>query len=111
MMEASSRRTRFQERVRIERDFLAPVNATCGSFAPLAGMTEAAIISWEERCAHSLPDLDAKQIAKVLREAALRAELLADRSKDVFAGEKATRPDGLEVLRVRLEGLLGTNDN
>lgn len=110
-MEASSRRTRFQERVRIERDFLAPVNAFCGTRAPLAGMTEAAIFSWQERCAQSLPSLDAKQITKILREAALRAELLADRSKDVFAGEKATRPNGLEVLRVQLEGLLAANSD
>lgn len=109
-MEASSRRTRFQERVRIERDFLAPVNARCGAMAPLAGMTEAAISSWEERCSHSVPELDATRVSRVLREASRRAELLADRSRDVFVGEKARRPDGLEILHDQLVALLGTTN-
>ena len=108
-MEAANRRNRFQERVRIEREFLAPVNAHCGSQAPLAGMTEAAILSWEERCTLAIPGLDASEIGKVLLEAARRAELLADRSRDVFAGEVSTRPSGLEALRQRLEALLQAN--
>lgn len=107
-MNASSRRTRFQERVRIERDFLAPVNSLCGSEAPLAGMTEAAIQSWEERCSSSFPSLDVAKVAKILREAARRAELLADRSRDVFSGEEAKGPDGLGTLQRQLVAILET---
>lgn len=107
-MNASSRRTRFQERVRIERDFLAPVNLICGSKAPLAGMTEAAIHSWEDRCKCTFPSLDVVQIAKILREAARRAELLADRSRDVFTGEEAKKPDGIGTLQRQLVAILET---
>ena len=107
MMNASSRRTRFQERVRIERDFLAPVNSLCGSKAPLAGMTDAAIHSWEDRCRCAFPSLDVAQVAKILREAARRAELLADRSRDVFTGEEAKKPDGIGALQGQLVAILG----
>jgi hypothetical protein len=110
-MKAAQRRTRFQERVRIERDFLAPVNSHFGDDAPLAGMTEAAIHSWEIRSKRALPAEGVAQIAKILREAARRADLLADRSRDVFSGEEEARPDGLDSLRRQLVCLLELNDN
>jgi hypothetical protein len=72
-------------------------------------MTEAAIHSWEERCKYSLPSMDVAQIAKILREAARRAELLADRSRDVFNGEDAKEPDGLGTLQRQLVALLETS--
>ena len=98
-MIGSPRRTRFQERVRIEREFLEPVNAAFGSVAPLAGMTAAAIRCWEARIGTREVRQDVGAIAAVLYEAAARAELLADNSKDVFERRERGTPNGLSELK------------
>ena len=105
-MEASERRTRFEERVRIERDFLVPIYQRFGSRAPLAGMTEAAIFSWEKRAAELVGEIDVPRVAELLREAARRAELLADNSRDVFTADRRVGPDGRATLRRMLEEAL-----
>ncbi len=104
-MDGSKRRTRFEERVRLERDFLVPVNRRFGADAPLAGMTSAAIDSWERR-ASSLNEGHAARIAALLREAAARAELLADNSREVFEADRRTGPDGLAAIRRMLDDAL-----
>lgn len=105
-MDAPTRRTRFEERVRIERDFLVPVNRRFGPDAPLAGMTAGAIDSWERRAAELGSGIDVERVAALLREAATRAELLADNSRDVFELDRRTGPDGLLAIRDMLEAVL-----
>lgn len=105
-MDGRSRRTRFEERVRIEREFLIPVNQKCGRSAPLAGMTRDAIDSWETRAAAVSLNIDVKRVAAILREASARAELLTDNSKDVFEAERRIGSNGLEVIRILLERAL-----
>ena len=97
------RRTRFQERVRVEREFLAPVNRRFGTSAPLAGMTGDAIDSWERRATLGESSANVCKIAKLLREAAMRAELLADNSRDVFEVDRKIGPDGLAEIARMLE--------
>ncbi|WP_137752902.1 hypothetical protein [Sphingopyxis sp. L1A2A] len=106
-MDASTRRTRFQERVRIEREFLIPVNRRVGSVVPLAGMTAAAIESWRQRAAGVDLGVDVERVAALLLEAAARAELLADNSRDVFEADIRIAPDALSEIRVSLEMILG----
>lgn len=108
-MDGSTRRTRFEERVRVERDFLVPVNGRVGSVVPLAGMTAAAIESWRQRAADKDLGVDVEQVAAVLREAAARAELLADNSRDVFEADRRISPDGLNEMKLVLESLLNTS--
>lgn len=105
-MTEASRRTRFEERVRIERDFLRPVNAIFGKTAPLAGMTGDAIESWEHRAGLLSTEVDVAGVARVLVEASRRAELLADNSRDVFEKGRLVAADGLGTLKHILEGLL-----
>jgi hypothetical protein len=110
MMDASTRRTRFEERVRIEREFLVPLNSLFGSFAPLAGMTNAAITSWEVRASAAPNNVNVVRLAAPLREAAARAELLTDNSRDVFAPAGRTGPDSLAALRAMLDNELRAGD-
>jgi hypothetical protein len=105
-MDTSTRRTRFEERVRLEREFLAPVNRIFGTKAPLAGMTADAIASWERRAGIVNSGADVARVAALLREAATRAEILADNSRDVFEGGRRTGPDGLAAIRRLLENAL-----
>jgi hypothetical protein len=101
-VDAAKRRTRFQERVRVERDFLVPVNSHFRDAAHLTGMTEAAIASWEMRVS-ALIGLEATvSLSQVLREASARAELLADNSRDVFLAERRVGSDGLSALKTLL---------
>lgn len=108
-MDASTRRTRFEERVRIERDFLVPVNQRFGVRAPLAGMTGAAIESWQFRAASVQNGVNVGLVAALLREAAVRAELLADNSRDVFVAAERIGPDSLSGIRAMLEVELNAN--
>lgn len=105
-MDTPTRRTRFEERVRLEREFLAPVNRVFGNRAPLAGMTADAIASWEKRAGSLSSDVDVAHIAALLREAAMRAEILADNSRDVFEAGRRTGPDGLAAIHRLLENTL-----
>jgi hypothetical protein len=105
-MDGEARRTRFEERVRIERDFLVPVNQRFGATAPLAGMTEAAIMSWQRRVAPVSQGVDVVRVASLLLEAAKRAELLADNSRDVFEKGRNVGPDGLAAIRGMLHEVL-----
>jgi hypothetical protein len=107
-MDASTRRTRFEERVRIERDFLVPVNRRFGTVAPLAGMTAGAIESWRNRAADRDLGVDVERVAALLLEAAARAELLADNSRDVFEANRHVAPDGVGEIKKTLDALLET---
>jgi len=69
-------------------------------------MTEAAIFSWEKRAAELVGEIDVPRVAELLREAARRAELLADNSRDVFTADRRVGPDGLATLRRMLEEAL-----
>lgn len=97
-MDASTRRTRFEERVRLERLFLSPVNSVFGDSAPLAGMTEMAISNWLGRASGVSRHLNCHSIASILLEASRRAELLADNSREVFSKSERSQPDGLAQL-------------
>ncbi|ALG59497.1 hypothetical protein VM77_04795 [Citromicrobium sp. JL31] len=105
-MDASTRRTRFEERVRVEREFLVPVNQRFGQQAPLAGMTAGAIELWRRRASDLNLGVDVERVAALLLEAAARAELLADNSRDVFEASRHIAPDGLAALRDLLEDAL-----
>jgi hypothetical protein len=106
MLDNSNRRTRFETRVSIEREFLTPINAVFGSSAPLAGMTRDAIESWRRRADGVQPQATVNEVAQVLLEASARAELLADNSKDVFEPDRRPRPDSLVELRTLLDEIL-----
>jgi hypothetical protein len=105
-MDGTERRTRFQERVRVEREFIVPVNRQFGTSAPLAGMTGAAIESWKSRASNVQNSAIVDQIASILLEASRRAELLADNSRDVFVEERRIGADSLSDLRKILDDAL-----
>ena len=105
-MDERTRRTRFEERVRIEREFLRPINQRFGRKIPLAGMTSTALTSWEERALQHYEAPVIKRLANILREAAKRAEILADNSREVFAPSKNVSPDGLASLSSMLQNEL-----
>jgi hypothetical protein len=102
-LNSNTRRTRFERRVGLEREFLTPVNVIFGQVAPLAGMTRDAILSWRSRAEEARPDLDVTSIAGILLEASARAELLADNSRDVFEPDRRPHPDSLAELRRLLD--------
>ena len=109
-MDASKRRSRFEERVRVEREFLLLVNRRFGASAPLAGMTSAAIESWRRRASNSSFGVDVERVTALLLEAAARAELLADNSRDVFEAGRNVAPDGMTILKnVLIEVLSSKN--
>ncbi len=97
-MNGDVRRGRFHARIRIERQFLVLVNRRFGPNALLAGMTEAAIDSWEARAGQVNSDVNISRVAKLLREAALRAELLADNSREIFEAGRKISPDGVAEI-------------
>ena len=103
-MDGTTRRTRFETRVNLERDFLTRVNSVFGQSIALAGMTREAIDSWRMRTEASLSGFDVREIVQILIEASTRAALLADNSKDVFEVDQRPQPDSLKELR----GLLDT---
>lgn len=105
-MDAPTRRTRFEERVKVERAFLVPVNRRFGADAPLAGMTASAIDTWQLRASALESGIDVNLAADLLREAAARAELLADNSRDVFRADDRTSSDSLAAIQRMLEALL-----
>jgi hypothetical protein len=93
------RRTRFEGRVDLEREFLTPINGLFGSSAPLTGMTQDAILSWQSRAKEFCAAVQVERVARILLEASSRAHLLADNSKDVF--EPDVRPKASSVLELR----------
>ncbi|GGD55059.1 hypothetical protein GRI62_03715 [Erythrobacter arachoides] len=103
---SNGRRTRFEERVRVERNFLEPVNRVFGRAAPLAGMTAMAIDSWENRASSVFSETPIAGIAALLRQASKRAELLADNSRDVFEKDTGISGGGIETLSSMLSDLL-----
>jgi hypothetical protein len=105
-MDIGSRRTRFEARVSLERDFLSRINAVVGQDYPLAGMTGDAIESWRTRAKAGWPAAGIDRITRLLLEASLRAELLADNSKEVFEPEHRPPPDSLHELHVLLDRAL-----
>ena len=102
-MDGGTRRTRFEARVSLERDFLSRVNQAFGGSEPLAGMTFDAIESWCRRAKIVWPAVDMDRLARLLVAASSRAELLADNSKEVFEPERRPLPNSLNELRILLE--------
>lgn len=102
-MDEVTRRTRFEERVRVERMFLVPVNEVFGHVVPLGGMTGSAIETWQKGPWPSDLREVIDLISAVLREASLRAELLADNSKEVFERGKLIPRDGLDEVMISLK--------
>jgi hypothetical protein len=105
-MDSGTRRTRFEARVSLERDFLTRVNSIFGRNEPLAGMTKDAIESWCQRAKAGSPAADVDRIARLLLEASSRADLLADNSKEVFEPEHRPPPDSLNELYILLDRAL-----
>jgi hypothetical protein len=103
---AGARRTRFETRVTLERDYLTRVNVVFGQGHPLAGMTRGAIDSWRVRAQSEWPDLEIDKIARILIEASVQAELLADNSKDVFEPDRRPPTDSLNELGSLLDQAL-----
>lgn len=105
-MDGRTRRTRFETRVTLERDFLTRVNNAFGGSEPLAGMTMDAIESWQKRAKAAWPAVNIDRLARILVEASFRADLLADNSKDVFEPEHRPPPDALDELRILLDRVI-----
>ena len=109
-MDNNTRRSRFEGRVALEREFLTPVNAVFGRRAPLAGMTRDAIKSWHQRVEAVETKTKVAAVAQLLLEASARAELLADNSKDVFEPAHRPPPDSLSELRALLDQALARTE-
>lgn len=107
-MDGLSRRSRFETRIRTERDFLATINRVFGAIAPLAGMTHDAISSWSRR-ANEATGADLSVVAALLFEASSRADLMADNSKDVFDPSERPAPDSIAELRAMLSIALSSS--
>jgi len=105
-VDGSTRRSRFETRISLERDFLTRVNATFGRSAPLAGMTRDAIESWTARAEAKTERALIVEVARLLIEMSTRADLMADNSKDVFKREQRPQPDSLQELRDLLDKIL-----
>jgi hypothetical protein len=99
------RRSRFEGRIDLERQFLTPVNAAFGEKAPLAGMTRDAIESWRLRAIQFASTSKVDAVAALLLEASARGELLADNSRDVFEPEHRHGESLAEVHRLLKEAL------
>lgn len=97
-MQSNNRRTRFEGRINIERHFLSIVNEKFGDRAPLAGMTEDAIESWSLRAMTLFPHNTISSIRQMLIEAAVRSDILADNSRDVFIREEIMNVSSLDEL-------------
>lgn len=108
-MNGPSRRTRFEERIRIEREFLTPINSVFAPACPLAGMTRDTIEAWRKKASRSYAAPEISALSDLLLEASARANLLADNSKDVFEPEERPNPDSIallaDLLRQRLAKL------
>ena len=102
MLQQNHRRTRFQERIKIEREFLEPVNERLSKYALLAGMTAAAIDSWQAKLEGSKLTGDISAVASLLREASARARLLSDNSRDVFENQ-SDQSFGISKLAIMLK--------
>lgn len=107
-MDGSTRRTRFENRVELEREFLTLINRIFGQTAPLAGMTGDAIDAWETSARESLGRDTMKPIRDILIEISVRAELIADHSRDVFDRDGKLGPGSLDDLRTLLTKALST---
>ena len=105
-MDGKTRRTRFEQRIQVERKFLSKVNAVFGSNAPLAGMTLDAIDTWETRAAKYNDAIWVARISALLREASTKAMLLADNSKDVFEPSKRPKRSSVSTIAEMLDDAL-----
>lgn len=74
------------------------MNEEFGDRAPLAGMTEDAIESWALRATTLFPHNTISGIKKMLIEAAIRSDILADNSRDVFVREEIMNVSSLDEL-------------
>ncbi|MGP9812924.1 hypothetical protein ACTZWT_15565 [Rhodopseudomonas sp. NSM] len=101
-MDGNTRRTRFENRVELEREFLTHVNQRFGRLAPLAGMTGDAIDAWQVRAREAGCGNEVDLVHDLLIEISKRAELIADHSRDVFDKEGRAMAGALDDLRVML---------
>jgi hypothetical protein len=105
-VDSNTRRTRFETRILLEREFLARVNNVFAPSLSLAGMTRDAIESWSQRASAKKTIKNIFQIARLLIEVSEKSQLLADNSKDVFEAGHIHQPDSLAVLRDLLDRAL-----
>jgi hypothetical protein len=110
-MDGDKRRTRFENRVELEREFLTCVNRKFGDVSPLAGMTEDAIDSWRDRMRTKIDSAAVERIHHILVEISVRAELIADHSRDVFDLDGRASAGSLDDLRVLLGKILSEAGN
>ncbi|WP_156380869.1 hypothetical protein [Pseudolabrys sp. Root1462] len=101
-MDGRTRRTRFEKRVDLEREFLTHINEAFGEVAPLAGMTAAAIDAWQTRASSCVGHEVVEPIRDLLFEISIRAELIADHSRDVFHRDGKWGPESIDDLRALL---------
>ncbi|MBY2905732.1 hypothetical protein [Rhizobium leguminosarum] len=100
-MDNETRRTRFETRIMLEREFLGKVNAVFGYLYPLSGMTLDAINQWQRGLLAVASNGRVDSISRLLLEASARAELMADDSKDVFEPDRREL-DSLSEVRTLL---------
>ena len=101
-MDGDTRRTRFENRVELEREFLTHINQKFGNAAPLAGMTGDAIDAWQVRARDAGGGNAVDTIHDLLIEISIRAELIADHSREVFDREGYATAGSLDDLRALL---------
>lgn len=106
-MDSRRSKTRFHARTDLEREFITPINAKFGATAVLAGMTRAAIESWRSRASTKLPHDQVSRIASLLIEAATRAEILTDDSREVFEESASRSKNSMDEIRSQLVVALG----
>jgi len=87
----------------LEREFLTHINQKFGNTAPLAGMTVDAIDAWQVRAREAGGSGAVDAIHDLLIEISIRAELIADHSRDVFERSGYAAAGSLDDLRVLLQ--------
>jgi|GEM_PF-4535087 len=83
-MSTEHRRMKFRERLEVERQVLIEVNQVVGSLAPLAGITDAAVMEWRRIAVDRLPEATVQQVSSIVSEIASALSVSADHSQDVF---------------------------
>ena len=103
LLTGAARRKRFTDRVHLERSLLRIINSTRLNAPALSGMTNIAIRNWSDFAAKTLHYEDVDQIASILMEIGVRADLVTDSSREVFdASRTMIGPDSIGELTAML---------
>lgn len=96
---------KFRERLEIERQVLVEVNHLVGTLAPLAGITDAAVMEWRRIAVDRVPQDLVQQVSSTVSEIARALSVSADHSQDVFEEDDAALPP-IDALLSELRAVL-----